>query len=367
MIENVQISSRQLMFLIVFTILPTAVLFVPAITAAAANEDAWLSTVTATAAGLALSLIVTKLASLYPDKSLDLFSKDIVGRILGMCIAILYFWFFLHGSSIVLREYVEYLSTAVLPETPLPVLIGTILFLAAITVRCGLEVISRLAEIIFPILMSMIGFVLLCTILDVDWSGFLPIIPEEPKAVLHGAYTPFSWLGEVVMAAFLIPHMKRRKDSNKIVLQSISLIGIILTAAVLIAIGVFSSPEVARMQYPMFELARFIQIDDFLERVGWLISSLWILGVFLKVTIFYYAAVLVAARLFRLNAYKPLVFPCGLLIMLLSIWLYGNIIELVDFLSVTWPSYSLILFEAGIPLGLLLTALIRRRGRSKSG
>jgi spore germination protein KB len=67
-----------------------------------------------------------------------------------------------------------------------------------------------------------------------------------------------------------------------------------------------------------------------------------------------------------LENYKPLVFPIGLLLMILSLLLYSNVVELVSFLAKVWPSYSLIVFEVGIPLCLLMTAMIRGQGRKPS-
>ena len=47
----------------------------------------------------------------------------------------------------------------------------------------------------------------------------------------------------------------------------------------------------------------------------------WMLGGFVKVGVFYYAAVLGSAQLFGLKDYRPLVLPAGTIVVALSILL----------------------------------------------
>jgi len=363
MLEKGKITGNQLTVIVVLMILPTAILFLPAISSAAAKQDAWISAVLAMLGGIGIALLVLALSLRFPDQPLDLFSEKIAGKIVGRCISFLYFWFFLHINSIIVREYVEYLSSAILPQTPLEVLIVTSLLVSGFAVRSGLEVIGRLGEFILPIVVMMILFILLPSTKDFEWGRLTPMMAEGFKPVIEGAFAPVSWFGEVVTVAFLIPFLNQVQASKKAVVGGIVLIGILLVGVAVITVGVFGASEVARMKFPTFELARVINIGNFLERVEWLVDSLWMLGAFMKITIYYYIAALVGARWFRLKDYKPLVFPIGLLLMVLSLLLYPNAVDLVAFLGEVWPPYSLIVFEVGIPLFLWTIALIRGQGR----
>ncbi|WP_028547970.1 GerAB/ArcD/ProY family transporter [Paenibacillus sp. UNC451MF] len=362
MLEKRSITQLQLMVIIVITILPTAILFLPAITAVDARQNTWISAVFATLFGVVMAWFLLKLCFRFPDKPLDLFCSDIVGKTVGKCIAFLYGCFFLHAGSILLREYVEYVTTAMLPATPNEVISISTLFLAAFAVRGGLEVIGRLSEFVFIILIFTIVFVLVFSIKDVQWDYLLPMMEDGIRPIMKGAYTPASWFGEVVTVAFFLYQVNHTNKSRQSVHKGILLIGILLIAVSIITIGVFRAIEVSRLKFPTFELARDIEVGEFLGRLEWVVDSLWILGAFTKITVFYYFGVVIAARLFQLMDYKPIIFPVGLLLIALSIWLYGSVVDLVGFLAHTWPSYSL-MFEAVLPLFLLLIAVLRGVGK----
>jgi len=114
--------------------------------------------------------------------------------------------------------------------------------------------------------------------------------------------------------------------------------------------------------FPTLNGARVISIANFLERLEAVIIGVWITGGFVKVSVFYWAAVLGSAQVLDLKDYRLLVLPIGAVLVAMSILLHPSILDLLDFLDRVWPPYSLSTFEVGIPLLLLVTALVRGKG-----
>lgn len=113
--------------------------------------------------------------------------------------------------------------------------------------------------------------------------------------------------------------------------------------------------------FPTLELAKYISLGEFLERVEAVIVIVWVAGITIKVAVFYLAAVLACAQFFKVENEGPLVYPIGIITLVFSVSLFENFRELVDFLSKIFPFYASV-FELFIPAFLLLVAVIRRMG-----
>ena len=96
--EKGKISSLQMAFLMYPTIVATAVLGVPSITAKYAKTDLWLSPILASLIGYATVYITYKLHKLYPKQTVIQFSEHIIGRIRGK-FSVFYSCFFISRSQ----------------------------------------------------------------------------------------------------------------------------------------------------------------------------------------------------------------------------------------------------------------------------
>lgn len=150
MSKDVKISSVQLSILIMgFLFGSTAIINV----ATGAAQDAWLAYVIGWAGGFILIGIYAHISLLNPGRTLIEILKDNFGRYPGSIIAVLYIWYFIHLAALVLRNFGEYMVTAIYPETPILFVIILFALTIAYAVKNGLEVLSRTAEIFFPLLL----------------------------------------------------------------------------------------------------------------------------------------------------------------------------------------------------------------------
>jgi len=112
--------------------------------------------------------------------------------------------------------------------------------------------------------------------------------------------------------------------------------------------------------FPVFSLAYYIEVAAFIERVEAVVLALWVSGVTIKVAIWYYAGVLGITQIFGLKNYKPVVFPLGLILGVLSLIVFDNSTEAARFFAHEFPPYAFT-FEIIIPIGLLILAVIRKK------
>src|SRR5690606_35210940 len=149
--EKGTITSLQMAILMYPTIVATAILRVPAITAKYVKVDLWLSPIIASLAGVVVVYIAYKLHSLYPKQTVIQFSEQIVGRIAGKIIGLFWILFYIQASGLLTRAYAEFIADSFLFLTPISVVMGSMVLLCAFAVNGGLEVIGRAGIIFLPL------------------------------------------------------------------------------------------------------------------------------------------------------------------------------------------------------------------------
>lgn len=365
MLEEGKISIRQATLLMVTTVLATAILFLPAISTRQALQDAWISTLITTGNGVLISLLIVTLMRRFPEQTLVQYSEDIMGKFIGKIIGLGYIWWFLNTNAIIVREFGDFLVAAFMPRTPLLVFNSMLIILAVLAVRSGLEPLGRLNEWIFILNAFILIMIITLSFPEVRLENLQPVLEGGIVPALRGAYTPTSWFGEIITLGMIFPFITQPQRGYRIAVGAHLIIGAFLLAGAIISIGIFGPELTSRFKFPIIETVRLISLGGFFERVESLVMIIWVGGVFVKVSVFHYVTVMAAAQWFNLRDYRPLALPLGVLNVILSIHLFEGVSNLVEFLSITFPVYSLSTFQVGIPALLLLTALIRgKKGRN---
>jgi len=363
MLEHGKIDGRQAVLLMLSMVLPTAILTVPAVVVKSARQDAWLSVMAATLAGLLITRLVVSLSLRFPGRTLFEYAQEILGQAPGKIAGLLYIWlFFLYIGSGAVREFGFFLVTALMLDTPMLVFSIAVVAVAAYAVRNGLEVLCRFNQLFIPVT-GLLAIVFLLSTMDMKPARLLPVFDTGLLPIIKGAVTPTMWLGEIVTLAVIIPYLNKPGQAHRVAALSVLLSGFFLTASILEALLIFGPNLTGHWIFPTFNATRVISIANFLERLESIIVAAWILGGFIKVGVFYYAIVLGSAQCLELKDYRPLVLPVGVLLVASSSLLHGeNIVEMLYYIPLVEVPFLLIVFEAGIPLLLLVVALARGKG-----
>ncbi|GAX91388.1 GerAB/ArcD/ProY family transporter [Effusibacillus lacus] len=362
MIEKGKISSLQMAILMYPTILATAILLVPAITARHAERDMWLSPIWASLIGFLTVYIAYRLNRIYPKETIIEYGEHILGRISGKAIGLVFLFFYLHTSGIILREYGEFINGKFLLRTPMIVTIGSMMLVTAFAVRSGVEVLGRISQIFVPINILLLVLLNLLLFPELKTKHMLPVMEKGIMPSVMGAVTPQSWFSEFFLASFLYPFLTDREKGMK--WGMISVLAVMLTMVVTNIFTLLLFGEItASLTFPVMESSRYISIADFLEHIEAVVMAIWVTGTFLKISVFYYALSLGTAQWLNLSDYRPVVLPLGFLLVVFSIWSAPNLSELSHFLG-TSCSFYLSSVQTGIPVFLLLIATLRKGKRS---
>ena len=363
MLENAKITPKQLILLIVISRLVITITFFPAVDSPPGNQDVWISELLSIPIHLFLSIPIYLLWKRFPNQSFIEYSQTILGKV-GKFIGLLYVLYFFHGLSVFLFQWSIFLTTAVMPETPVPFILIFFLPFCAYAVLKGIEVISRLAEFIAPLVFGGIILSFLLLSRDMDLNVFTPFMEQSFSSILLGAFVIAARTKAILLFAMLFPYLNS-KNVKSVLISTYSILAffwIICSITVLATLGL-DLPRI--LQFSYFSAIRLVNVGDFIERIESIHLAVWILSGFLRISMYYYVIVIGLSQVVSLKSYKPLVLPGLIIILPLSLSLQSNIADLNEFLSYKIEPWYNLLFILFIPSILLIIAVLRNQGDKK--
>ncbi len=364
--EKGKISSLQMAVMMYPTIIATAILSVPSVIAKYAKNDLWLSAIFASIVGYVTVYLAYKLHQLYPKQTVIQFSEQIIGRFAGKMFGFIFLFIYIQSTGIVIRGYAEFIVDSFLVNTPISVIMASMIFLCAITLQGGLEVLGRAAELFFPIFVVPLFILIILLIPDLEFKNIFPILGDGMIPPMKGAIVPGGgWFAEFFLLTFFLPFLADQKNGMKYGMMTVFAVMMTLVAVNLIVLFVLG-PTTATRVYPLMQVARYISIADFFEHLESIVMAIWVVGAFVKISVFYYVTALGTAQWLNLSSYRSVVWPLGIIIVEFSFWSLPNTMGLARYNIGVVPIIGL-LIQVIMPLFLLVVAVVRKRKRKASG
>lgn len=361
MLEKGKISPRQTGQLLFMTTIATVIFFAPSMITGIAGRDAWLAALLGPMFALITLLLITWLGRKHPGLTIFQYSEVILGKWLGKTVALLYVWGFLHIGAIAVREFGDFMTTSFMPHTPISVFNFSMILLCAWSVMVGLEVIARMSEFIIILVVSFLLFILLFSLPNWELSYLLPFFSRGAMPVLQAALIPAAWHGNIIVIAVILPFVTRPARALIAGTTAVFASAALLTIGVIGMVTVFGSELSSSFLFPLHLFAQTIDIGQIITRFESVVMTIWMAGIFVKTSVFYYCAALGLAQALNLKEVRPVVLPLGILLSTLSISLFQDVTTLVTFLRDTRPYYTISLYFLGLPLLLISVTLIREK------
>ncbi|MFF2483082.1 endospore germination permease [Paenibacillus sp. NPDC058071] len=351
------ISVRAFMVLVIMFTIGTSILIAPAGLALLGHQDAWMSSIIGIAANGVFLVLYIALEKQGRDKSIIELSLSAFGKWIGGLLGFAFIAFFHLLAALMVGDLGFFLTTQIVPETPIEVLQLLFVIVVLFAARAGAVVYARAAEIFFPLLVCMFILLILSMIPIMDHRNFLPMLEFGVKPVLKGS---FSYIGlqETVVLLMLYPYVNKTGGRNKAMAIGLLIGGIFLVVTTVCCIGVMGASVTANQQFPAYVLAKKISIGHFLERIEGVMMFIWVLTIAVKVIITFDAAARGLAQLTRAKDSRPFILPMGFGLIVLSLICYPNSVFVNNFLAKNWTPFALI-FMLFIPLLLLVVLAVK--------
>ncbi len=360
---NGKLLPSQAFWLISTSVFTSYALYLPSRILQVAGPDFWVAELLALSACLPFVLVGALAGLRFPDRSFAESVKAVLGKPLAICVNLLFVVSFILLAAAVLRGFVDILITAILPRTPPVVFIVAALATSAFLVIKGITVLGRLGGLAGPIVFALMGATVLLSLREADFSHLLPVLAHGWTPALSTLPPVLAYLAEFGAIIFVIHNLTPPSSAFRIGLGWLFFQGLTSILLTLAIVSVLSVEYAAALTAPFLSLARGIVLGRFLNRIEALVLTVWIFGGIVKLAFVHYLAVSVLAQTFCLKREQVSALPVALLVGALSLEIFPNIFNLIDFLSSVLSWYHPLVFFM-FPALVWVVAVIRKQGIS---
>ncbi|MEK3977495.1 endospore germination permease [Psychrobacillus sp. FSL K6-2836] len=364
--QNVKISSHQFLVLVILFTIGTGILVVPSILAADSKQDAWIAAVLGTGIGLLIIWLFTKIGLWFPNQTFIQMNETLFGKWLGKAFSFFFIFLSLLFTIILLYYSGTFLTTHVLPNTPMAATNILMAFIMVMAVRLGIETIARSAEILIGIFFLLFIILVVFIAPEIEIINMQPVFEADIKSFAHGTLSlvVISSINAVALLMVFPAFISQPKSAKKSFFIGNLIGGLVIIIITLFCILVLGHDLTARQMYPSYGLAKKINIGNFVNRIEVLMATLWIICLFFKMVLYFFASVFGLAQILNLKDYRPLTYPLGMIVVVLSLVVFSNVVEQQTFDS-TISIYFSLLIGLLLPLLMVIVYSVRKKQLKK--
>ena len=364
--QNVKINSFQFLVLVIFFTIGTGILVLPSVLAGIAKQDAWISAIIGTGVGLLIVWMFTKLSLWFPNLTFVQMNEVIFGKWIGKTFSFLFLFINLVFTSILMYYSGSFLTTHVIPNTPMAatnILLAVILLMA---MHLGLETIARAAEILIGVFFILFIILVIFIAPEIKTENIQPVFESDIKSIAHGSLSliVISSLNAVSLLMVFPAFINDPKSGKKSFLIGNLIGGLVIIIITLLCILVLGPDLTSRQMYPGYTLAKMINIGNFVTRIEALMAGLWVICLYFKMVLYFHALVLGLTQTLNLRDSRSLVYPLVMIVVVLSLVVFPSVVDKQIFDSTTAIYYS-ILVGLLLPLLMVIVYKIRKKQLKK--
>lgn len=360
MIKLERISTFQIILLLFACRMTTTFIYLPLITPPG-NQDIWIAVIGAAPACILVLFPLIFLSIKFPDENLIQYSQRIMGKFLGSILGLLFIAFLICVSIAILADQVNFIHTAILPETPPYAIMITMLIPCIYTIYKGLETIGRISEFLIPYFVFSIILFTVLNIPRMDFSVFLPIISDSkiPDIVI-GSFGISARFYDLLILAMLVPNLQKKQDVKKISLIYVALSLLFLFVFAVSTQAVLGIEFSKHLSFPYYKFVRTIEVFDFIERIESLVVIAWVIIEFIKYSLYMYCIIKGLGQIFKIEKDKILIIPLSVAIFIfVLIFKIFNSVTINKIVSTIPYLGAVPLFV--LPLFIFIVFILRRK------
>lgn len=288
--NNDIISLGQMIFILMLTMVGTGILGLPRSLAEAVPYDHWAILVFGGFVCIIAVLSHGAIIRLRPQKQYFQILSDALSKPIAYIVGFAYVLYFVIFIGFVTRIFGEVIKVFLLIHTPIEVINVSILASSIYLVRKGVEVLGRMLEFLFPVLILFGIFAFSLSFTGADAGNLLPIFQIKFMDILKGApITILSFVG-FEMLLFFGAHLEEPKKATK---SYIAVVAVLLfyLLIILAIFAQFGPMQVKYLLWSTLDLFDTIELPGmFVENIQVIIMSIWVLLVFTTITPMHLAA-----------------------------------------------------------------------------
>lgn len=354
------VTSRQLMLLSTMLAIGISLATSPGDILVISCQTSWLPILLAFPANYLVCILYRKFSYYKKDSSFNCFIKETFGSFLGTIIIITYVAFLILTTALILRVFMNFLMSEILPKTPIHALLLPISLLLAYASFKGIKVIIFSCEIMFVITISIFSFACFALIKRLDFYNLLPLIDSSVNNVFHSLIILVSYTSLTTFPLLIFKIFPLHIDEYfKSFFKGVSL-GLLMDSIIIMFIILILGPEIPQLYYfPGYVLAKEVSLGDIVERSEVLIVTLWFFSVFIASSTTFDSLKVIIKNLSHKLGLKDLyiISVCILLVYILAYSKNVSIFFFYSFFKYHWYKLSFFFFLFIPSIGVIINSI----------
>lgn len=358
-VKNAEISNKQFKY-IVALFLQGTLLYVTYFLQKG-GRDTYIMLPIAAGGGILIACLNAGFTKIYPGGDLVTIFCDVLGKIAGKILCIVYAAFFLYLCAVNLRQTGQFVATNLLSNQ------SWILIVAVFTVVClyaannGPGFFSYIGAIGCFFLLVMSAVLLLCVIPHMSIDNFMPVMVQDPKAyadsLIFITAIPFS---EIFMLLMFSPYIKGGIKKGTYI-KGIVIATIFIITSVVRIIAVFG-PLIKAFSYPSYELTHIINLGSSLSRVESIFSPSIIFALFMRVAIMLFCITKLAKRVVgsRRRITDYMVYIVSFCLIILTVYIADSNEKLLE-IMLNYVGYITFVMLIILPIVIYIIAKVKNK------
>lgn len=358
---EIKITNHQLMSITTAFICGVSAIIISASITSFARQDAWISAIFAMLVGLVVIWMNTYLGGLFPDKTYVEIIQLLLGKWLGGFIVANFVLMCIIGAPQFVWYVGDFFTTQYFPDMSMYIINTVFLISVVIALLYGIEAIARTSEVFFYGIVVMFVLSMIFVTPNIEVNNILPVMEKGIGRVLKGSLPllSFTVLPTILLNMVYPVNVKDIKGAKRSLFKGYMIGMVIIFVSVLMCNLVMGSTITASSRYPAFLLTKEINVGIIFTRLEALIIIVWLLTIFNNTVFYFYAGVLGLTQLLKLKNYKEIVAPIGLIMVVLSGFIYKDVMYEMRWDTEVWFPY-IATFGLVLPILLLIVYFIKK-------
>ncbi len=300
---NKTISTRQLLLVLIVSMVTLKVLYLPSLLAKDLGRDAYLFVLFMLALDFLVLLLLLCITKKFPQSTLNQVLQNIFGKFGHKIIMLLLFVFFLLKCWGIFEGSFSYLNENLYTSLKWEMFSIPILISIYFVVNKGKQTIARATEIFAPIIIFGLILSFLIGFFRADFSNILPILDGGISKIFSQTFRYSFWFGDYIVLLVFFGDIKFDKHFKAKILLPIAFFVLLITTFFVVSYCLFGYNSVCHTNSISDTLQVLPSTSD-IGSLDWILILIWDISLILSLAINALSATFCLKNVFKNSSQK---------------------------------------------------------------
>ncbi len=288
--NKIKLKAKELFYMLIVTIPPLLMLFIPNYATIFIGVDAWLLFLLLSVIDVIFAFVIVKIGMMSENKTVVGMLRYAFGNVAGTVFSSLFVILFAFKSMMVFRQAIEYIYMTTHTLEPIYYFAIPMIAMMIFSQYKGINSIVRISGIIFFLMVFSYFMLIVSAVKDFDLKNLMPILDNGITPVIQALPHFFTWSGNAIILLVLFKKTEMSHGIKKFVMAGCAISYAIVFLLDLLYIGVFGVIS-GFITSSVLELSLFMNSEIFFGNFDAIIEIIWVFSTYLRDSILIYCTI----------------------------------------------------------------------------